>query len=94
MEFKGTKGKWEFEIDEYHQHATIHSTSSGNGVVCEINYTDANMSQVPYDFNLMTHSKEMLEMLIKIHKSAEVLNLTGEINHKEINELIKSATTI
>lgn len=96
MEFKGTKGKWEFEIDEYHQHAIVHSITVGNGVICEINYTDSNMSQVPYDFNLMAHSKDMLKMLSDIKDLIEAYPSEAELHMKgiEIRELIKSATEV
>lgn len=90
MEFKGTKGKWIFDMDEYHQQAIIYSDTSGNGVICEVDYTKSNMSQVHYDFNLMAHSKDMLELLQRFVDN-NMLSIQGEL---EAKSLIKSATEV
>lgn len=94
-EFKGTKGIWDYEIDEFHNHATVHSLKGG--VICEIYYTDFNMSAVPYDFNLVSKAPEMLDMLIEM-KSAmlELMNHQDgwEDDYTKLCELIESATNL
>ncbi|MDR0266061.1 MAG: hypothetical protein LBJ04_22805 [Sphingobacterium sp.] len=97
MEFKGTKGKFSFEIDEFHDLATIESNLVKNGPICEVRITDSNLSEVPYDFNLMAHSKEMLEMLkILIQDIEDGGNYSRQTGYdlEEAKKLIESATTI
>lgn len=92
MEFKGTRGKFSFEIDEFNDLATIESNLVKNGPICEVRITDSNLSEVPYDFNLMAHSKEMLDMLKDILAGMKGENF--EVSAFQIEQLIKSATTI
>lgn len=97
MEFKGTKGKW-YTRGKY--------VTSAEEDICEVFLWNDPLEMdedvtceeavIIHKSNnkLIAHAPEMLEMLINIHKSAEALNLTGDINHEEIKALIKSATEV
>lgn len=87
-EFKGTKGKWEFDCDEYADTADVWNGKGEN----IISYQGHNTERV-YDFLLMSKSKEMLQALITTLEELECINVLE--NHRNyIRQLIKQATEI
>ena len=84
-EFKGTKGKWEFDCDEYADTADVWNGKGEN----IISYQGHNTERV-YDFLLMSKSKEMLEML-QYFVDNNMLSVVGE---EMAVKLIKQATEL
>lgn len=88
MEFKGTKGKW---IVSIYDEAFIFSELNGleGNVICLPPNNNYPKSRLNWKFNskLISKAPEMLEMLLKIRNKQP-------INTKQLDELIKEATTI
>ena len=88
MEFKGTKGRWKFEM------------SNGKPSVidaedyCLVDFFGLNEKDT-YDALLISKAPQMLEMLIMINEGIHTMDFTQlEILQPEIEQLIQSATEI
>lgn len=82
MEFKGTKGNWNYNGNE------IIYDENGYAVIPSGN---VNFEEKEYNFKLASKAPEMLEMLQKCRKTfKEKYNLTV----LELDNLIKEATTL
>ena len=88
MEFKGTKGKWEFvENENVYSVETLGVVDKPYWAICD---TITKKEEDKANAQLIAHAPEMLEMLIDI---LEQENITQSA-HDEIQQLITKATTI
>ncbi len=88
MEFKGTKGKWEFvENENVYSVETLGVVDKPYWAICD---TITKKEEDKANAQLIAHASEMLEMLIDI---LEQENITQSA-HDEIQQLITKATTI
>jgi len=88
MEFKGTKGVWEFvENENVYSVETLGVVDKPYWAICD---TITKKEEDKANAQLIAHAPEMLEMLIDI---LEQENITQSA-HDEIQQLITKATTI
>ena len=102
MEFKGTKGKWGYDIDE--SNSSIDLILPNNTVISYSRYeVNSGMfgierEEMNANMKLISKAPEMLEMLLKLHLIFEGRIMPTEQHLKtysiEIKELIKEATEI
>ena len=88
MEFKGTKGVWEFvENENVYSVETLGVVDKPYWAICD---TITKKEEDKANAQLIAHAPEMLEMLID---NLEQENITQSA-HDEIQQLITKATTI
>lgn len=97
MEFKGTKGKWDYKyINSDLRPTEWYSIQSDKGDVLrrDSNESDFKLKEMIANAILISKAPEMLEMLNEIYK----LQCAGEANDKHVRkrvlELIKQATEL
>ena len=81
MEFKGTKGKWEFS-----ENGGVHVTTN-SGMICDL-ITSSQKDK--YDALLISKAPEMLELLQSLVSS----EMTPLAIRKQAKQLIKEATEL
>ena len=86
MEFKGTRGKWEYSYDGFEH---CYDIVSDNEFICT---TMSGNTKAKADALLISKAPEMLEMLKKCKIMCEHLNIHHVSN--ELNTLIKEATEL
>lgn len=94
MEFKGTKGKWLFSMDNFGK------VKKENGdLIYQTFYTNSeNKDEQLPNAQLIAHAPDMLEMLSRVNDLLirRTLPTESEVNQfaKDIQDLLKRATTI
>lgn len=88
MEFKGTMGDWDFDIDEFFEIGTLTSKNKSE-VILEIQPTT---NETPYNLLLCSKAPEMLKLLNKLTKATIVIDVMQL--KEEARKLIKEATEL
>ena len=86
MDFKGTRGKWEYRYDGFEH---CYDIVSNNEFICT---TMSGNTKAKADALLISKAPEMLEMLKKCKMMCDHLNIHHVSN--ELNKLIKEATEL
>ena len=97
MEFKGTKGKWNYEKGTYLENTIFFSFNNGEIIkVSNINDNDEATEETKANALLISKAPEMLEKLAEVKDLLEAYPSEAEMNLKavEIRQLIKEATEL
>ena len=97
MEFKGTKGKWNYEKGTYLENTIFFHFNNGEIIkVSNINDNDEATEETKANALLISKAPEMLEKLAEVKDLLEAYPSEAEMNLKavEIRQLIKEATEL
>ena len=95
MEFKGTKGKWNYENGTYLENTMFFSFNNGEVIkVSNINYNDEATEETEANALLISKAPEMLEMIKLLIDRLEENDLKELSAVKRAKQLIKEATEL
>ena len=95
MEFKGTKGKWNYEKGTYLENTIFFSFNNGEIIkVSNINDNDEATEETKANALLISKAPEMLEILNRIHYDISNRGCLNNVGLNDIEQLIKEATEL
>ena len=95
MEFKGTKGKWNYEKGTYLENTIFFHFNNGEIIkVSNINDNDEATEETKANALLISRAPEMLEILNRIHYDISNRGCLNNVGLNDIEQLIKEATEL